>query len=163
MAPLIILLVALFILYLLDRLALGGRLGYGFVGRAAMAVMLLATGISHFTDPEPLVAIMPDALPAKLELVYFTGVVELVAIVGLLWSRTAWIASVLLIVFFLAVLPANVAGSLKAVQFGGMEYGPWYLLFRIPLQFFFIWWVWYFGIRTKQKTPAVGYAGVRSG
>lgn len=109
MAPLIILLAAFFILYFVDRLALRGRLGYEFVGRAAMAVMLFATGISHFTDPEPLVAIMPNAIPAKLELVYFTGVVELAAVVGLLLRRTAWLASVLLIIFFLAVLPANIA------------------------------------------------------
>jgi uncharacterized membrane protein len=48
-----------------------------------------------------------------------------------------------LIVFFILVLPANIAGSLKAVDFGGMNYGPLYLLFRIPLQVFFIWWVWW--------------------
>ncbi len=152
MAPLIILFSVFAILYLIDRFALGGRIGSGFVGRAAMAAMLVAIGISHFTNPEPMVEMMPDFLPAKLELVYFTGIVELAAVFGLLWTRTARLTSVLLIVFFLAILPANISGSLKSVQFGGMEYGPWYLLFRIPLQIFFIWWVYYFGLRsTKQK------------
>ena len=147
MAPLIILLVSFAILYLADRFLFGRRLGLSFIGRAAMALMLVATGISHFTNTDEMIAMMPDFMPAKREMVYFTGVCELAAVIGLLWNKTAWLASVLLIVFFVLVLPANIAGSLKSVQFGGMEYGPLYLLFRIPLQIFLIWWVWYFGIR----------------
>ena len=152
MAPLIILLATFGILILLDRFVLGGRIGISLAGRIAMAAMLVATGVSHFTNTEPMVAMMPDFVPAKRELVYFTGVCELAAVVGLVWNKTARLASVLLIVFFVLVLPANIAGSLKSVNFGGMEYGTWYLLFRVPLQVFFIWWVWYFGI--KKNTHA---------
>lgn len=147
MAPLIFLLATFVLLYLLDRFVLGRRLGLSFIGRASMAVMLIVTGISHFTNTDAMIAMMPDFLPAKREIVYFTGICELAAVVGLLWDKTARLASILLIVFFLLVLPANIAGSLKSVNFGGMEYGPWYLLFRVPLQIFFIFWVWYFGIR----------------
>lgn len=150
MAPLIILLVTFSVLYLIDRFALGGRLGPSFNGSAAMAAMLVATGISHFTNTEEMIAIMPDMMPAKRELVYFTGICELAAAPGLLWNKTARLASILLIVFFALVLPANIAGSLKSVNFGGMEYGPIYLLFRVPLQLFFIWWVWWFGLRLRQ-------------
>ena len=148
MAPLVFLLGTFAILYLVNRFLLARRLSLSFIGRASMAVMLIVTGISHFTNTQPMIDMMPDFVPAKRELVYFTGVCELLAVVGLLWDKTARLASILLIVFFVLVLPANIAGSLKEVQFGGMEYGAWYLLFRIPLQIFFIWWVWYFGIRT---------------
>lgn len=154
MAPLVFLLLTFLLLYLLDRFAVKGRLGLSFIGRASMAVMLIITGISHFTNTEEMTAMMPDSLPAKTELVYFTGVCELAAVVGLLWDRTARLASILLVVFFLLVLPANIAGSLKAVNFAGMEYGPLYLLFRVPLQIFFIWWVWYFGIKRPGSQPA---------
>lgn len=150
MAPLIFLLVTFGSLHLLDRFVFGKRMGLSFIGRAAMAVMLLVTGISHFTNTEEMIAMMPELMPAKRELIYFTGVCELAAVVGLLWGKTARLASILLIVFFVVVLPANIAGSLKSVNFGGMEYGPAYLLFRIPLQVFFIWWVWYFGL---QRSP----------
>lgn len=153
MAPLIILLSVFGVLLLLDRTLLRGKIGLSFAGRAAMSAMLLATGISHFTNPEPMVAMMPENLPAKLQLVYFTGVCELLAVIGLLWNKTAKLTAIMLIIFFVAVLPANVVGSLKAVEFGGMQYGPWYLLFRIPLQFFFIWWIWYFGIRRNTTSP----------
>ena len=148
MAPLIFLLGTFVALYLINRFLLGRRLSLSFIGRASMAVMLIVTGVSHFTNTEQMVDMMPDFMPAKREMIYFTGVCELLAVVGLIWGKTARLASILLIIFFVLVLPANIAGSLKSVQFAGMEYGPLYLLFRIPLQIFFIWWVWYFGIRT---------------
>ncbi len=151
MAPLIFLLGTFAVLYLIDRFLLGRRLGLSFIGRVSMAVMLVVTGISHFTNTQQMIDIMPDFIPAKREMIYFTGVCELLAVVGLLWDKTARVASILLIVFFVLVLPANIAGSLKSVQFGGMEYGAVYLLFRIPLQIFFIWWVYYFGVRRGNR------------
>ena len=151
MAPLIFLIATFAVLYAVNRFLLSRRLTLSFIARASMAMMLIVTGISHFISTDEMVAMMPDFMPAKRELVYLTGVIELLAVIGLLWNRTARLASILLIVFFIAVLPANIAGSLKSVQFGGMEYGPLYLLFRVPLQIFFIWWVWYFGRRMKYE------------
>ena len=151
MAPLIVLLVSFGIVFLIDRFILHRRLGLGFIGRLSMAVMLIVTGIAHFTNTAEMIEMMPDLLPAKREIVYFTGICELLAVVGLLWDKTAKLTAVLLMIFFLAVLPANIAGSLKAVNFGGMEYGAWYLAFRIPLQIFLIWWAWYFGIRRASR------------
>ena len=156
MAPLIFLLATFGVLYLANRFVLGGRMSLSFIGRASMAVMLTVTGISHFTNTQPMVDMMPEFMPAKRELIYFTGVCELAAVIGLLWNRTSRLASVLLVIFFVLVLPANIAGSLKSVKFGGMEYGPLYLLFRIPLQLFFIWWVWFFGIREQAGPKATG-------
>ena|SRR5690606_32015462 len=151
MAPLIFLLLTFAAVALADRYLLGRRVGLSMAGRIAMGVMLLVTGISHFTATETMVDMMPDMLPWKRELVYFTGICELLAIPGLIWERTRRLAAVLLIVFFIAVLPANVIGSLKQVQMGGMEYGTAYLLFRIPLQIFFIWWTWYFALRLPSR------------
>ena len=122
--------------------------------------MLLVTGIAHFTSTDVMVEMMPDAVPLKREMVYFTGVCELAAAVGLLWDKTSRLASIMLIVFFIAVLPANIAGSLKQVNLGGMEYGAIYLLFRIPFQIFLIWWVYYFGLRQKQRRLTPSNAGI---
>lgn len=151
MAPLIFLLLTFAAVALADRYLLGRRIGLSMAGRIAMGVMLLVTGISHFTATDTMVEMMPDMLPWKRELVYFTGICELLAILGLIWEKTRRLAAVLLIVFFIAVLPANVVGSLKQVQMGGMEYGTAYLLFRIPLQIFFIWWTWYFALRLPSR------------
>lgn len=149
MTPLIILIASFAILFAINKFLLASRLTISQVGRFAMASMLLATGIAHFTSTEPMIEMMPDAIPLKRELVYFTGICELAAVGGLIWNRTSRLASILLIVFFFAILPANIAGSLKHVNFGGMEYGAAYLIFRIPLQILFIWWVWFFGVRER--------------
>jgi len=151
MTPLIFLLGTFAVLYMANRFMFGRRLSLSFIGRASMAVMLIVTGVAHFTNTQQMIDMMPDLMPAKREMIYFTGVCELLAVIGLIWNKTARLASILLIIFFVLVLPANIAGSLKSVQFSGMEYGAWYLLFRIPLQIFFIWWVWYFGLSRNRK------------
>src|SRR5215204_4360966 len=102
MAPLIFLLGTFGILYLANRFVLNGRLSTSFIGRASMSVMLIVTGVSHFTNPEPMVEMMPEFVPVKLWLVYFTGVCELLAVIGLVWDRTAQLTSVMLIIFFIA-------------------------------------------------------------
>ncbi len=155
MVPLIILFGTLGVLWLVNKFLLGGRLTISFMGRVAMSAMLLLAGIAHFVYYEPMVAMMPDSVPWKLEIVYFTGVCELLAAAGLLWDRTAKLTTVMLIIFFVAILPANIMGSLKGVNIPGAEYGAWYLIFRVPLQIFFIWWVYYFGIsqnRARQRS-----------
>lgn len=150
MVPLLILFGTFGILFLVDRLFLK-KLSISLIGRVAMALMLIVAGIAHFVYYEPMVAMMPDFVPWKLEVVYLTGILEFMSAVGLLWERTAWLTSVMLAIFLVAILPANILGSIRGVNIPGAEYGVWYLLFRIPLQIFFIWWVWYFGIRIRER------------
>ncbi|MGI9547786.1 MAG: DoxX family protein [Flavobacteriaceae bacterium] len=122
-----------------------------FTGRLALSFMLVFTGIAHFTNTEPMIAMLPEIIPYKEKTVHATGIVELTAALGLIIKRTSRITSVLLILFFLCVLPANIIGSMKKIELGGMEYGPVYLIFRIPLQLFFIGWTYYFGLRINHQ------------
>ena len=55
---------------------------------------------------------------------------------------------VCLILMMLAVLPANIYSAFNRVEFGGHEYGPIYLLVRVPFQLFVITWTY---IATEQK------------
>ena len=109
--------------------------------------MLVITGVAHFTKTEAMVAMLPDFMPYKEVVVYLTGVMEILAAIGLLTSKYSRRTSILLILFFICILPANIVGSMKSVALGGMENGPSYLYFRIPLQIFFIAWTYYFGLR----------------
>ena len=147
MAPLILLIIALVVFYLVNRIFLNKRYSLSFQGRSAMAFMLVFTGIAHFTKVESMVAMLPEFIPYKQSVVYLTGIIELLAVVGLLIDKYSRLASILLIIFFVSVLPANIIGSMKQVELGGMEYGPEYLFFRIPLQLFFIGWTYYFGLK----------------
>jgi uncharacterized membrane protein len=147
MVPLCILLVSFVFLTLANRYLLGGKLAAGFIGRIALSLMLLFTGLAHFFKTDAMVLSMPDFFPFKRETVYGTGGIELLAAAGMLIPLTQRFAAILLIVFLICVLPANIIGSMKRVELGGMENGPLYLWFRIPLQFIFIGWTYYFGIK----------------
>ena len=146
MAPLIILFSVFLIIWLLSKFVMSGSISVSLVGRIALATMLVFTGSSHFFKTSEMIQMMPDFLPNKIQFVYFTGLLEILAAVGLVIPRFVKWASIGLIIFFLAVLPANVIGSFKKVELGGMENGPQYLYFRIPLQVLFIAWTYYFGI-----------------
>jgi uncharacterized membrane protein len=151
MAPLIILLAAFGLLFVVNKSLLGGGLSFAFMGRASLALMLIATGIAHLTSTDAMIEMMPEAVPMKRGIVYLTGVLELLAVVGLLVDSLSRLTAVLLVVFFIVVLPANIAGSLKRVPLGGMENGPQYLFFRIPLQALFIFWAYVFGVRINRR------------
>lgn len=150
MAPLIVLLVSFAGLFIINRFLLKDKWSLSLVGRIALALMLILTGAAHFTETDLMVEMMPDFMPLKRETVYLTGVIEFLAVVGLIINKTSKLTAILLIIFFLAVLPANIAGSLKQVNFGGMESGATYLFFRVPLQIFFILWTYYFGVRINR-------------
>ena len=90
---------------------------------------------------------LPSFIPFKKVMVFFTGVFEIAAAIGLLIpplrNLTAW----LLIIFFLVILPANISAAIRQIDYQkGTTDGPGlnYLWFRVPLQFFFIGWAYFF-------------------
>jgi uncharacterized membrane protein len=111
-----------------------------------MAIMLVFTALAHFNQTEYMIEMLPDFIPYKKGIVYFTGVVEFFAAIGLFIKKTVKITTYLLILFYLLILPANIIGSIKQVDLGGMDAGAPYLFFRIPLQVLFMIWIYYFGI-----------------
>src|SRR5690606_38325732 len=89
----------------------------------------------------------------KEETVYLTGVVEIAAAAGLLVPRLRRLTAWLLIVFFILVLPANIYAALEHVDYQNATFdgqGPSYLWFRIPLQLFFIIWIYFSAIRQQR-------------
>jgi len=152
MAPLIILIASFILFYLINKFFLNNKFTLSLIGRAALATMLIFTGAAHFINTDLMVAMLPEFIPLKRETVLFTGFLEIVASVGLIWDKTSKITSILLILFFVLILPANIKGSINQVQLGGMVQGAEYLYFRIPLQLLFIAWVYYFGIRKNIDT-----------
>ncbi len=118
---------------------------FALSGQIAMAAMLLTTGVAHFVFAKGMVLMLPDFIPYRLELVYFTGVVEIMAAVGLLLPECKKLTAWLLILFFVVLIPSNIYAALKHVNLQTATFdgnGPGYLWFRIPLQIFFIAWVY---------------------
>jgi uncharacterized membrane protein len=112
--------------------------------RGLLAIAMVAVGVRHFTDPTPFVRIVPDALPAKLALVYVSGVAEVLGGVGLIPRRTRRWAGYGLIALYVAVFPANVNMALHHLPLGDAEVPAWALWARLPVQAVLIalaWWV----------------------
>lgn len=122
--------------------------GLGFAGisafstwqacaRDGLSVMLVFTGVSHFSFmKEDFVRMMPPGIPWKRAMVYFTGICEIAGAVGLWFPEFRGAAGYALIVFFLAVLPANIYAARAGVTLRGKPATSLWL--RIPMQVLFI-------------------------
>ena len=115
-----------------------------------MSAMLVFTAVGHFAFTEGMAMMLPPFIPYKTEVVYLTGLIEMAAAVGLIIPRLRSLTAWLLIAFFMLVLPANIYAALQHVDYQNATFdgqGPGYLWFRIPLQLFFIIWVYLSAIR----------------
>ena len=98
----------------------------------ALAVAFLFMGVSHFL-PGPgrtMGAMIPPFFrrpgwPSAKALVRFTGVCEIVGAVGLLVPQTRLVASIALIVFLVAVFPANAYAAANPERFGKAAFPFW--------------------------------------
>lgn len=151
MKPLIVLLAVFGISFAYTRLFLGDCSCYLYQsGDIGMSAMLLLTAIGHFKFGEGMSMMLPPFIPYRRAVVYLTGLIEIAAAAGLLVPSTRHLTAILLILFFVLVLPANIYAAIKKVDFEKGSYngkGLQYLWFRIPLQLFFIAWIWYFALQ----------------
>jgi uncharacterized membrane protein len=107
--------------------------------RILVVIAMVAVGITHFTNPDPFVRIMPAFLPAKLELVWLSGAIEIGLGLMLLPKPTRRLASYGLVLLFLAVFPANINMAINQVQLNPESPLPvWAMWARLPFQLLFI-------------------------
>jgi uncharacterized membrane protein len=140
-------LIVLFVSLLTYRAA--GALGVEWLAswqpaaRWALSTMLLFTATAHFTRMrDDLVRMMPPSVPWPRALVFFTGLCEIAGAIGLLLPLTRRAAGFALILFFIAVFPANVRAARAGVALRGKPATALWL--RAPKQVVFIflaWWV----------------------
>lgn len=117
-------------------------------GRVGVAILFVLAGVGHFVKTEPMAQMLPPWVPWRVAIVYATGVFELLAGPALLVPALRVPVGVLLCVFVLLVLPANVYAALERLPLAGHEAGWDYLIVRIPLQFFLIGWIYWFAVRS---------------
>jgi uncharacterized membrane protein len=128
--------------------------------RCLLAVFMVTAGTLHFATPAPFVKIVPDYLPAHLELVYISGFFEILGGIGLLVPFVSQAAAWGLIALFIAVFPANINMALNNIQLDGLSLEPWMLWARLPFQGVLIVWAWWL---TREKAFAArSVNGVRN-
>ena len=101
-----------------------------------MGVFYISIGISHFTSPIWYVQIVPPYLPYKLELVYISGLFEILFGIMLLFKKTRFLAGWGLILLLIAVYPANI--YLAQTNGAAMNTTPLIAWGRLPVQFIFV-------------------------
>ncbi|OFY99356.1 MAG: DoxX family protein [Bacteroidetes bacterium RIFCSPLOWO2_12_FULL_31_6] len=107
-----------------------------------MALMYVAAGIYHFVNPKLYMKIMPPYLPYHLQLIYISGVIEIVLGILLIPESTRTIAAWLIIALLIAVFPANIQMAINFWQKNSSSL--WIAIARLPLQVVLIWLAWLF-------------------
>ncbi|WP_248582294.1 hypothetical protein [Nocardioides sp. InS609-2] len=99
----------------------------------ALSGLFVLSATIHLVKPEVYEPIMPEAIPAKREVVYASGVLELLCAGGLLHPRTRKVAGWATAGLLLAVYPANfkMAADVQKSNKTALKAGT---LARLPMQ-----------------------------
>jgi uncharacterized membrane protein len=119
--------------------------------RIGMCSMLLFTSIGHFAFTKGMAMMIPPIIPYKTEIIYITGILEIVLGIFLLIPQFSMFSGWTLIVLFVSLLPSNIYASINHIDYQKATldgYGLEYLWFRIPLQLLFIAWTYLSTIKT---------------
>jgi uncharacterized membrane protein len=135
--------------WLLLRLWPGGGLSSlagEAAGRWGLSLTFLFAASGHFLMDDTMAQMLPPWVPARIPLVWASGVLEVAIALALLNPRArqaaAWTALAVLVVFY----PANVYAAWQQVPMGGHAWGLSYLWVRTPLQLVLLAWTWRFGL-----------------
>jgi len=111
--------------------------------RVAMATTMAFTGVSHVVNPQPFVQHLPDVVPAREEVIFVTGLLEMLFGVGLAApSRRRREVALALAAYLIAVFPANVYVAATGKRIEGLPGAshPW---LRLPLQGVYVAWAFW--------------------
>ncbi|MGP9567586.1 DoxX family protein [Halomonas sp. AOP5-B2-8] len=106
-----------------------------------IALFFLIGGVAHFFFTDFFIMAMPDYLSYHKELVLISGMFELLGAIGILIPKTRFLAGCGLIALIVAVYPANINMALHPERYPDIS--EMFLYIRLPLQFLFVWFVWW--------------------
>jgi len=121
-------------------------------GCYAAAFAFLIAGVSHFTNPSFFIEMMPPFIPAHAEMVMISGVAEIAGAVGLMIPSTRKAAGIGLLALLVAVFPANVYVAIAGRTVDGMTSVSWLNWVRLPFQFVYIVWIYWFAVMRAPRT-----------
>jgi uncharacterized membrane protein len=114
--------------------------------RWLLAFFYIGAGIAHLAVPEKLLLITPAWVPFAPQVIFLTGLFEIVASVALV-TRTPlrWWAGVTMALYALCVWPANIKHALDGIAMPYIGNSWWYHGPRLAFQPVIIWWALYSG------------------
>ncbi|BAU99410.1 DoxX family protein [Aurantimicrobium minutum] len=119
------------------------------VGSWIVIALLGLSGFLHLVTPQGFLWLMPPELGegVNLGVVYVSGVVELVCVVGLL-LRARW-APTVTVLTLLAIWPANIWFAFSTIGAGNTLLTV-IAFVRLPLQLLLLWWAWKSPVNARQ-------------
>lgn len=110
-----------------------------------MGVFYIVAGTMHFVSPDTYMPMIPPYLPWHRELIFVSGVAEVLCGVGVLWAPTRRLAAWATIALLVAVFPANVHIAWNNVPlFGRSEGAGIWNWVRLPFQAVLILWAYWY-------------------
>lgn len=153
MVPLLVLIVVTLVARLFGRAGIASLNEWAAAARVGLSVMFFFTAAAHFNSTRAdLVRMVPPWVPDAGLAVTITGVCEILGAIGLLVPQTRRLAAFALILFLVAVLPANIYAVEADVTLRGAPPTP--VAPRILLQAFFVVALWWSGIRAAEPARA---------
>jgi uncharacterized membrane protein len=115
-----------------------------------LSAFFFVAGVLHFTHDAELARITP--LPYAHQIVWITGIMEFLFASFLLIPKYRRITGILLGLFLLSVLPANINMAINDMPMFGEQLEPWAAWLRVALQFPLIAWIlWATGFWHEKK------------
>ena len=116
-------------------------LSWKTLGLAIVFLFFMGGGISHFTNTDFFIAIMPPYVGWHREWVYISGVFEIIGAIGILLPKLRQLAGNCLIVLVICVTPANIHMWMNPDLFPDVPTA--FLSIRLLLQLFLLWLIWW--------------------
>ena len=114
-----------------------------------LSSILFVAGVLHIVKPSLFLPAMPDYIPFHIEMIYVTGILEIIFAIGLLFPRMRGTFSTLISLYFFAILPAHFHVSINQIEMFGIR-SPILLWGRTIFQGVFIYWAYSCG-RVKKE------------
>jgi len=105
-----------------------------------LSAIFIISGILHLIRPKAYIRIMPLYIPYHKQLVYLSGITEIVAGIGILFSQTKLYAILSIILMLILFFPVHIHMLLN--KKAGLNLPKPVLLFRLLLQFGLIYWAY---------------------
>jgi uncharacterized membrane protein len=119
------------------------------LGLAVVFLFFFGGGVTHFTDPDFFVAIMPPYIGWHLEIVYISGVFEILGAIGILIPKLRQWAGNGLFLLTICVTPANIHMWQNPDQFPDVPEA--FLSIRLVIQVLLLILIWW-STRMPQET-----------
>ena len=100
-------------------------------------LLFLIAGILHLTHPQLFLKAMPNYIPFHKEIVFLTGILEVIFALGLLIKKFRKGTLLIICIYLLAILPAHIHVSIHGIEMFGIS-NKIFLWLRALGQFVFI-------------------------